>query len=55
MKSKSTLKVFAALFVLLAVSNFLKPLQLSDDVGFVLLGQRLDGTANMIAGLLGGS
>jgi hypothetical protein len=50
MQSTSVLKVFAALFSLLAVSNALKPLQLSDDVGFVLFGQRLDGMANTIAG-----
>ena len=35
---------------MLAVSNFLKPLQLGADVGFVLFGQRLTGTANTIAG-----
>ncbi|MBC8292471.1 MAG: hypothetical protein H8E45_04815 [Proteobacteria bacterium] len=45
-----TLRVFALLFGLLAVSNFLKPLQLSPDVGFVLFGTRLEGTANSIAG-----
>lgn len=55
MQSTSVLKVFAGLFALLAVSNLLKPLQLSDDVGFVLLGQRLEGTANMIAGPLFGA
>jgi len=45
-----TLRVFALLFGLLAISNFLKPLQLSPDVGFVLFGTRLEGTANSIAG-----
>jgi Zn-dependent protease len=45
-----TLKVFALLFGLLAISNFLKPLQLRPDVGFVLFGTRLEGTANSIAG-----
>lgn len=54
MQSTSVLKMFAGLFALLAVSNLLKPLQLSDDIGFVLLGQRLDGTANMVAGPLFG-
>jgi hypothetical protein len=54
MQSMSVLKGFAVLFSLLAISNMLKPLQLSDDVGFVLLGQRLDGTANQIAGPLFG-
>ncbi|MEO2138281.1 MAG: hypothetical protein ABGY28_12570, partial [bacterium] len=38
------------LFGLLAISNFLKPLQLSPDVGFVLFGTRLEGSANAIAG-----
>jgi len=42
--------VLAVLFGLLSVSNFLKPLQLGADVGFVLLGHRLSGTANMVAG-----
>ncbi|HIF63948.1 MAG TPA: hypothetical protein EYG16_04655 [Deltaproteobacteria bacterium] len=45
-----TLRVFALLFGLLAISNFLKPLQLSPDVGFVLFGTRLEGSANAIAG-----
>ena len=54
MQSTSVLKILAGLFALLAVSNLSKPLQLSDDIGFVLLGQRLDGTANMIAGPLFG-
>jgi len=52
MQSTSILKVLAGLFCLLAISNLLKPLQLTDDIGFVLLGRRLDGTANMIAGPL---
>ena len=47
--------VCAALFALLAVSNFLKPLQLGGaQTGFVLFGQRLSGTANTIAGPLFG-
>ena len=44
------LKVFAVLFVVLAISNFLKPLQIGEDSGFVLFGERLSGTANAIAG-----
>lgn len=49
------LKVFAVLFALLAVSNLLKPLQLGGaETGFVFFGQRLSGTANMIAGPLFG-
>ncbi len=54
MTAPRTLKAFAVLFSLLAISNLLKPLQLSDNVGFVLLGQRLTGTANMVAGPLFG-
>ncbi len=50
MEISRLLRVFAVLFGLLAVSNFLKPLQLGADVGFVLFGQRLTGTANTIAG-----
>jgi hypothetical protein len=50
MQSTTLLKVFAGLFSLLAISNLLKPLTLGADVGFVLFGQRLSGTANMIAG-----
>jgi hypothetical protein len=50
-----TFKLFAVLFGLLAVSNFLKPLQLGgEQTGFVLFGQRLMGVANTIAGPLFG-
>ena len=50
-----TLTVFAVVFGLLAVSNFLKPLQLGGSrTGFVFLGQRLSGTPNMIIGPLFG-
>ncbi|MFQ5352026.1 MAG: hypothetical protein ACE5D3_03020 [Candidatus Binatia bacterium] len=48
------LDVFAALFAALAVSNLLKPLQLSGETGFVLFGERLSGRANAIAGPLFG-
>ena len=49
------LTVFAILFALLAVSNFLKPLQLGGErTGFVFLGQRLTETANTIVGPLFG-
>jgi len=52
---KQTLKVFAVLFALLAVSNLLKPFQIGGGhTGFVFFGQRLSGTANMIAGPLFG-
>ena len=49
-----TLTVFAVLFAVLAVSNFLKPLQIGAETGFVLFGRRLGGTANAIAGPLFG-
>lgn len=43
-------RVAAVLFGLLAVSNLLKPLELNEGHGFVFLGQRLQGTANLVAG-----
>jgi hypothetical protein len=49
------LTVLAILFALLALSNLSKPLHLNPEQGFVLFGQRLDGTPNMIAGPLFGS
>jgi len=50
-----TFKVFAVLFTLLAVSNLLKPFQFGgEQTGFVFFGQKLTGTANMIAGPLFG-
>jgi hypothetical protein len=48
------LTVCAVLFAILAISNFLKPLALGADTGFVLLGRRLSGTPNAIAGPLFG-
>lgn len=51
----TALTVFAVLFVLLAVSNLLKPFQLAGaQTGFVLFGQRLTGTANLMVGPLFG-
>ena len=45
------LSIFAVLFGLLAISNFLKPFQFGgEQTGFVFFGQRLSGTANTIAG-----
>jgi hypothetical protein len=49
------LKVFAVLFILLAISNFMKPLEMSPEHGFVFLGHRLSGTANLLAGPLFGT
>ena len=48
------LSIFAVLFVLLALSNFSKPLLADNQVGFVLFGHRLAGTANALAGPLFG-
>lgn len=48
------LSAFAIAFGLLAISNFLKPLELTRTAGFVLLGIRLSGIANAIAGPLFG-
>ncbi|MDO8434760.1 MAG: hypothetical protein Q7S58_20375 [Candidatus Binatus sp.] len=49
-KRGAILTIFAVLFALLAVSNFMKPLKMSSEVGFVFLGTRLSGMANAIAG-----
>ncbi|MGD9763624.1 MAG: hypothetical protein AB7V27_07920 [Candidatus Binatia bacterium] len=47
------LTVCAVLFVLLGISNLLKPFQMGgEDVGFVLFGTRLRGVANAIVGPL---
>lgn len=49
------LTAFAIMFGALAVSNLMKPLQIGGEhTGFVFFGQRLAGTANMIAGPLFG-
>src|SRR5271167_1429800 len=54
-KSRGTaLTIFALLFVLLAISDFLKPVLASPSVGFVFMGVRLTGTGNMIMGPLFG-
>jgi hypothetical protein len=45
------LRVFAVLFALLAISNFLKPVLANAETGFVFLGRRLTDTPNLIAGL----
>ncbi|HZP39909.1 MAG TPA: hypothetical protein VFD84_00195 [Candidatus Binatia bacterium] len=51
----TALTVFATLFLVLAVSNFAKPLHLGAETGFVLFGRRLSGTANLVAGPLFGA
>jgi len=50
----ATLTTVAILFAVLAVSDFLKPLQLGAQTGFVFFGRRLGGTANAIIGPLFG-
>src|SRR5437870_1671189 len=49
------LTIFAVLFGILALSNFLKPFQFGgEQTGFVFLGHRESGPANMILGPLFG-
>lgn len=43
------LRIFAVLFGLLALSNFLQPLGLFAEAGLVFLGKRLSGAPNLIA------
>jgi hypothetical protein len=50
----AVLTTFAILFAVLAISNFLKPLQLDAQTGFVFFGTRLTGTTNQIMGPLFG-
>ncbi len=49
-----TLTIFAVLFAILAISNFLKPFHLDPSAGFVFLGTKLTGAANAIMGPLFG-
>jgi len=50
------LTIFAILFGILAVSNFLKPFQFGgEQTGFVFFGSRLSGVANTIIGPLFGA
>ena len=49
------LTVAAILFGILAISNLSKPLQIGPHTGFVLFGERLHGTANLIAGPIFGA
>ena len=49
------LRVFAMLFALMALSNFLKPFSTFENTGFVLFGARLTGSANMVAGPIFGA
>jgi len=45
------LRSAALLFASIALSNLLKPFAYTETVGFVLLGQRLTGTPNVVAAL----
>jgi hypothetical protein len=53
MKPRS-LRFFAVLFALLAISDSLKPLELQPELGLVFLGRRLHGTPNLVAAPLFG-
>jgi len=54
-KSRGTaLTIFALLFALLAISDFLKPFHLGSNEGFVFLGTKLTGAANAVMGPLFG-
>jgi hypothetical protein len=44
----ATLTIFAVLFAVMAISNFLKPFSHNPGVGFVFFGTRLSGASNMI-------
>lgn len=46
------LRTFALLFALMALSNLLKPFAYTETVGFVLFGQRLTGTTNVVVALV---
>jgi len=48
---RNALRAFALLFGLMALSNILKQFVYTDTTGFVLLGQRLSGAANVYASL----
>jgi hypothetical protein len=49
-----TLTIFAVLFALLAISDFLKPFHLELNEGFVFLGTKLTGSSNAVMGPLFG-
>ena len=48
------LTIFALLFVLLAIRDFLEPFHLYRNAGFVFLGHKLTGTGNAVMGPLFG-
>jgi len=51
---RTLLNVCGVLFCVLAVSNFLKPLEMNAHQGFVFLGQRQHGLPNLVLGPLAG-
>lgn len=54
MTDRAMLNVCGVLFCVLAVSNFLKPLEMNAHQGFVFLGQRQHGLPNFVLGPLAG-
>lgn len=50
-----SLRFFAVLFALLAISNFTKPLEMQPEHGFVFLGERLRGTPHLLVAPLFGA
>ena len=50
----AALTIFAILFGLLAISDFMKPFSHDPGVGFVFMGVRLKGTGNAVMGPLFG-
>lgn len=54
MTDRRWLTVCGVLFCALAISNFMKPLELNPSHGFVFLGQRQQGALNLLLGPLAG-
>lgn len=54
-RPKRIFRGFAVCFWLLAISNFSKPFQLTEQSGFVLLGTRLSGSDNLTWSLVFGA
>jgi hypothetical protein len=48
MKTEHWFRVFAVIYAILAFSNFTKPLEMEAEHGFVFLGERLNGTPNLV-------
>jgi hypothetical protein len=51
---RTMLRICGVLFLILAVSNFLKPLEMYPDHGFVFFGMRQRGLPNLVLGPLAG-